>query len=326
MKRVAALTDSRSRVARARSHRPRPGAATAPESGDSTGWSPGPLACSSHFRVRRPGRPGLAGESQRSSPRRRNGKGRGDGLAEVGGLQVGWQPEGQLIDEGLAGVEIPLMEHRACSSTERIPGLVSASGCRPGNVSVPPGRGEIGAKGQGGHLARAGIEQVQGICQRVRLRLWALTRWMLTRPTANWRSSVCRLRSSSRCSPSASMTSSQSRSLAPATARPRQGRPAPAWRRASSSQQPIRGEQAQHEDLGLLHLDRGRRRASLRRRCPAAARGRRGRGASEARAGSGVSACSGAFAEGVVCGGLARSRARLCKASLCPGSRRRALR
>ena len=30
-----------------------------------------PLACSSHFRVRRPGRPGLAGESQRSSPRRR---------------------------------------------------------------------------------------------------------------------------------------------------------------------------------------------------------------------------------------------------------------
>ncbi len=33
------------------------------------------------------------------------------GFGEIGGLHVGWQPEAELIDEGLTGIEGPLMQH-----------------------------------------------------------------------------------------------------------------------------------------------------------------------------------------------------------------------
>ena len=202
---------------------------------------------------------------------------------------------------------IPLMEHPGLQLDRREYRVcVGIRGCRQ-NVSAPPGEGEIGAKGRGGHLARAGIEQVQGICQRVRLRLWALTRWMLTARPQTGAAAVCRLDPHRGCSPSASMTSSQSRSLAPTATRPRRGSLHP---HGAQGEQPAtdRGAaSAVRGSWGSLHLDQGRRRASFcERRCSAAARGRRGQEPLR-RGTGGVSACSGHLPGTLSAGGLARS-------------------
>ena len=85
-----------------------------------------------------------------------------EGLAEVGGLHVGGQPEAQLIDEGLPRVEGTLMQH---------PGLqLHGGGTRLGlwHQGARSGgrrngqRGRLfGAEGQGRHLAGTGLQQVK---------------------------------------------------------------------------------------------------------------------------------------------------------------------
>lgn len=124
---------------------------------------PGSFGLQQPFSRETPGQAGAGGRVPAVLAKAANGKGRGDGLAEVGGLQVGRQPEGQLIDEGLAGVEIPLMEHPGLQLDRReYRVLCRHQGAVQGTCRHRQGGGEIGAKGQGGHLARAGIEQVQG--------------------------------------------------------------------------------------------------------------------------------------------------------------------